>query len=843
MRHDERAQLVAELFKSVVEIDPQDRDAFLDKHCQSNADLRREIEALLETHGRAEKFMEKSAVHVAAERFVSRGAFAPGQMVGGYEIISLIGKGGMGEVYLARDRQLDRLVALKLVRRGMDNEHIVRRFKHEQRLLAALNHPNIAQLYEADVTTDGIPFFAMEHVDGTRIDDYCREANLSIQQRLELFCKVCAGVHYAHQHLVVHRDIKPSNILVTAYGQPKLLDFGIAKLLESEGDTGEQTITVGAVMTPEYASPEHVRGESITTASDVYSLGVLLYELLTEQKPYKIDSRIPIEIARVVTEKEPTKPSAAVANHDGSSKFEIRNSKFLKGDLDNIVLMSMRKEPQRRYSSVAQFAGDIRRHLDDLPVRARKDTFAYRTSKFAQRHRLGVVAALLLILSLVTGVIATVVQSHKAQQAKAKAEAINDFLAEMLNYTNPNTTAKKSADQPITIKDVLDKAANQLDRQDFSHEPEVNAELNSILGESYASQGFYDVAEKRYRLALEYDQQVAGGNYLSALETKVSLADTVSSQGRNEEAEKLCRHILPALRLESQKGTIEPGYLATALLNFAVLRRARGSSHEAEELLRESLPLVTDQSEKSKNLLNLIRNTLILTLVDQGKLDEAIQHQREDVERFRRNSSANTADFGYALTGLGSFLSEKGDFAEADSNLIEAEKIYRRLLGDQHLWLGDNLRLQANSLYKQRRFDEAQRKIQETLSIYKAAAGPQYINFATALMIQGLILNQTGKVQEAEQALREAVKIRDANLPRDHFLSALARGALGECLTSQKRFAEAEPLLLESYHTLKKSQGAANPRTRIARQRLVTLYEACGNADKAELYRSQLTSH
>src|SRR5437867_934619 len=271
----EHAQLVAELFKSAAECAPQDRQSFLEERCRSNPKLRAEVESLLKTHDRAERFMERPAVHLAAEDFAQKGAFAAGQIIGHYEIVSLIGKGGMGEVYLAQDRQLHRGVALKLVRRGMDSDEIVRRFKHEQRLLAALNHPNIAQLYEADVTDDGIPFFAMEYVDGTRIDNYCREKDLVVQQRLELFCKVCAAIHYAHQHLVVHRDIKPSNILVTSEGEPKLLDFGIAKLLESESDGFEQTITLPGVMTPEYASPEHVRGEPITTASDVYSLGVL----------------------------------------------------------------------------------------------------------------------------------------------------------------------------------------------------------------------------------------------------------------------------------------------------------------------------------------------------------------------------------------------------------------------------------------------------------------------------------------------------------------------------------------------------------------------------------------
>ena len=310
---DQRAERVAELVKSAVECGPEPWAAFLDKECGSDPAMRAEIESLLQEDEGASRFLEVPALHLAAESLVREGAFRAGQIIGDYEIVSLIGSGGMGEVYLAQDRELHRKVALKLVRRGMASEDMIHHFKREEHLLASLNHPNIAQLYGGGVTADGIPFFAMEYVEGERLDQYCDERGLATKERLQLFRKVCSAVTYAHQHLVIHRDLKPANIRVTPEGEPKLLDFGIAKLLDSENaPSSGQTLTLQGVMTPEYASPEQVAGGSITTASDVYSLGVVLYKLLTGQSPYRTKTNRPEEIARAITEQEPTRPSTAV---------------------------------------------------------------------------------------------------------------------------------------------------------------------------------------------------------------------------------------------------------------------------------------------------------------------------------------------------------------------------------------------------------------------------------------------------------------------------------------------------------------------------------------------------
>ena len=526
----EKAQTIAEIVKSALELVPEERATFLDKACVDDPEMRAEVDSILQFQGDASQFIEKDALHLAAEALARDPALPALRQIESYEIISRIGVGGMGEVYLAQDTKLQRRVALKLVRAGMDSADLVSRFRHEERILASLNHPNIAQLFGAGIAAGDIPYFAMEYVEGVRIDEYCKANALSARARLELFRKVCAAVHYAHQRLVIHRDLKPSNILVTADGEPKLLDFGIAKLVEGQ-DAFTQVQTLAGVMTPDYASPEQIRGEAMTTSSDVYSLGVLLYEILTGRRPYRLKTRSAAEIARAITDQEPERPSTAIAKGDGSSKLEIRNSKFLKGDLDNIVLMALRKEPQRRYASVEQFSEDIRRHLEGRPVIAHRDTIAYRATKFVKRQKLAVAAALLIVGTLIAAVILTMRQQRRAERRfndvrqlsnallteiapkierlQGSTEARHAILAQSLKYLD--SLAKESAGDPslqselaaayekvgdlqgnptnpnlIALGDALKsyEKAHEIREQLVAHDPR-NVELRRLLAENY----------------------------------------------------------------------------------------------------------------------------------------------------------------------------------------------------------------------------------------------------------------------------------------------------------------------------------------------------------------------
>lgn len=430
----ERWEKVKELFGSTVELDPSRRSAFLREACGSDEALRREVESLLAAYQPTEAI---DANHSSpsdplpfAERLV-------GRRLGAYQVLHEMGQGGMAAVYAAvrADDEYRKRVAIKVVLPYLASEDMVRRFRNERQTLATLDHANIVRLLDGGTTGEGLPYLVMEYVEGIPIDQYCNSRRLSTNERLRLFRIVCAAVQYAHQNLVVHRDLKPSNIFVTADGTPKVLDFGIAKLLKPE--SAAQTVLTQPEMRPmtlDYASPEQFHGHPVTTSSDIYSLGVVLYELLTGQHPYDLNRRSPLEIERIISEVEPVKPSTAVGQTDPAfadaiaTALEATASRHLRGDLDNIVLMALRKEPQRRYASVEQLSEDIRRHLDGLPVIARTPTLGYRTSKFVRRHKVGVAAAATVAAALLLGIVMTRREARVADRRFQDVRGLADAL-------------------------------------------------------------------------------------------------------------------------------------------------------------------------------------------------------------------------------------------------------------------------------------------------------------------------------------------------------------------------------------------------------------------------------
>jgi serine/threonine protein kinase/tetratricopeptide (TPR) repeat protein len=459
----ERWKEIEQLCNQALTRSEDERGAFLESACAGDDDLRHEVESLLAFQKQSENFIETPAMDQAAKALAESGCESRaavtariGRMVSHYRLVERLGYGGMGEVYRAvrADDQYQKLVALKLVRSDFDTQFIQERFKNERQILAGLEHPNIGRLIDGGTTEDGLPYFVMELVEGEPIDRYCESHRRSTVQRLELFRSVCSAVHYAHQHLVVHRDIKPSNILVTADATPKLLDFGIAKITDPEHfpRAMEPTATAMRLMTPEYASPEQIRGEAITTASDVYSLGVLLYYLLTGHLPYRLSTSAPHEMARAICEVDPEKPSTAinrveeVPGPEGalvkltpervSDTREGQPEKLyrrLQGDLDQIVLKAIRKEKDQRYSSAEQFSEDIGRYLEGQPVLARKATLRYRGAKFIKRHKAGVTAAALALITLIAGM-AAIVRANRLERAqRARAERRFNDVRELAN--------------------------------------------------------------------------------------------------------------------------------------------------------------------------------------------------------------------------------------------------------------------------------------------------------------------------------------------------------------------------------------------------------------------------
>lgn len=774
--------------------------------------MRREADSLLEHDAGLDDFLKEPALHVVAETFVNEEAELDGETIGQYKILSLIARGGMGEVYLAQDTEFGRQVAIKFVRRGFGTADFVRHLRHEARILASLNDPHIARLYGGAVTPQGVPYFVMEYVEGERLDHFCAERNLTTDEKLELFRKVCSGVAYAHQHLIIHRDLKPANVRVTADSEPKLLDFGIAKLLDPDmtaTGAGEQTITLASVMTPDYASPEQVNGEPMTTASDIYSLGVILYELLTNEKPYRLTSRQPHEAARVITEKEPTRPS------------QLRRE--LAGDLDNILLMALRKEPARRYHSVEQFSEDLRRHLAGLPVLAHKDTATYRTKKFVRRHRGTVAAAALVLLALVGGLVATTWQGRVAQGERQKAQRVSAFLEEIIGYSNPYLAQSGGAGGGVSMSEALDAASRRLETKEFDDQPEVKAELERVIGESYREEGDGRAGDQHLKSYVVLATKAAAGDETKLLPVLSTKAELLFGAGRMQESEAVYRELLPALRKAYAKGDVDAGLLVGTLNEFGYLRRTQGDSKDAELAFREALALASRLPQAAHFIVGITRSTLASTLADEGSFPEALQTAQAAVEDGRQAGLAGTPSVGFSLTVLGGFLTDDNQLAEADKVLAKGEAIFRRFLEPSHLWLGDNLRDQAIAFYKEKRYGEAEKKVDECLRIYRVSFGSHYDQYPTALIVQGLILSQTGRMSEGERVLREALKMRTDSLPPQHYWVAQAKGALGDCLARERHLSEARPLLESSYRTLKMDFGPTDPRTKEAAARLEEL--------------------
>jgi eukaryotic-like serine/threonine-protein kinase len=519
----ERWQQIKALLAAALERAAAERALFLEQACGGDSSLRAEVESLIAYEQAGDNISDSLGIYplprqVPALADLSVAHFQTANLksdesaektdsnIGSYRIVRSLGHGGMGEVYLAEraDDQYRSQVAIKLIRRGMDTDFVLRRFRNERQILAALDHPNVARLLDGGTTADGLPYLVMEYVEGVPIDLYCDRLALNTEQRLKLFREVCAAVHYAHQRLVIHRDIKASNILVTEEGVPKLLDFGIAKLLTPElaAQTLDPTAPALRLMTPAYASPEQVKGEPITTTTDVYSLGVLLYEMLTGHKPYRVKSQATHELMQAVLEEEPVKPSTVIAlteevqSTDGVTGAPVtpesvsktreggldRLRRRLRGDLDNIVLTALRKDPRRRYASVEQFSEDIRRHLHGLPVIARKDTFSYRTAKFIRRNRISVAAAVLVLITLVGGIIAV-------NQQRARAERrFNDVrkLAHAVVFDYHDSIADLPGSTPVRQRLVKD-ALEYLDS--LANEASDNQTLQRELATAYRKIG------------------------------------------------------------------------------------------------------------------------------------------------------------------------------------------------------------------------------------------------------------------------------------------------------------------------------------------------------------------
>jgi len=804
---------VEALFQGAVALPEAERPAFLDAECAGAPELRQRVAALLAADSGAGDFLEQPA----AERLgVLLGDGAPatpstdnwaGRQIGPYRIVRELGRGGMGTVYLAErtDGQFEQRVALKVIRHGPRGEDLHRRFLRERQILAHLQHPHIARLLDGGLAEAGLPYFVMEYVEGEAITDYCARRRLAPETMLRLFENVCGAVHYAHRNLIVHRDLKPSNILVTTGGEVKLLDFGIAKLLGEGADEG----LTGTVLplTPAYAAPEQLRGEPVTTAADVYALGVVLYELLAGRRPFASAGESPGGLAAALVAGQPERPSSvaqlAQAGTEALDPRAVQRARRrLRGDLDNIALTALRKDPDRRYSSAEALAEDLRRHLAGLPVRARPDTLRYRAGKFARRHRLGVAAAGLAVAVLLATAGAALWQARRATAETHKAEAVTHFLVGLFEVSDP----AKSRGAAITAREILDQGAVRI-RGELASQPEVNAELLQTLASVYTALGLYDRAKPLAQEVLELRRRT-----LSPRDPRV--ADSLDGLGRVLLARSDFAHteplLLKALELRRSAFGARNAKVAESLASLADLRHEQGKFDEAMQLRQEALATTRAAAgeaspETARRLAELARG-----FEGQGDYRAAEGALRQALAIDRAQLGETHPRVASALHELGIVLSILGKYAEARDCLEKALALRERVLGADHPDVGETLMQLASVEDDMGHAAESEAPSQRALVIFRHAYGedsPEVANAINERAIQDLSLN---RYEAAVDKFRDVLRRHEHTYGAAHPVTLVVKGNLGLALTYAGRFEEAEPIMRAMIDSRSKALGSQN---------------------------------
>lgn len=717
-----RWQRIQELFEQVSALRAGERDAWLHERCGDDLALRDHVLGMLGRGTDGSAVFDERVDRAIAGACAGVDDVQPGRLIGRYRVLRTLGRGGMGSVYLAEraDEQFQQQVAVKLIGAIVPGGTLARRFRAERQILANLNHPNIARLLDGGAGDDGVPYLAMEYIDGTRIDHYCEQHNLGVRQRLHLFQQVCAAVQYAHQNLVVHRDIKPSNILVTAEGAPKLLDFGIAKLLDAQrtGELDELTRLHERLWTPGYASPEQMRGERIGTVSDVYSLGVLLYHLLTGVQPYDLSGRNAEEFMRLVDTLDPPRPSAMVGKASQAARTRAR---ALAGDLDNIVLRAMHREPQRRYPSAAALAEDAQRYLDDMPVQARPDAWTYRIGKFARRNATAMAATSVVLVSTAALVIfytaRLTAERDVAERERVAAASVSQFMRDVFRVANPSEARGNS----VTVREVLDAAVQRVDT-DLLTEPRLRTQLLVSMGQAYAGLGLWDQARQLLERAVEQERTSFGDSHLELAQALASLASA--------------NHNLNRFDIELEQS-----------LEALKIREALGRVHDADAAV--------------------LLSSTAGTLRAQQRFDEALDYHRRAEQIARALNPPQSQVLGQVLQGSALTYLLMGEQARAERLARDSLELVRDAVYDGYDLYSNSVSTLAETLRRQYKLEESGRLQRELLDLQIERLGPDATLVARTWNNLSHVMRASGKYQEAEDTLLQAIAILAKN-PRDN---------------------------------------------------------------------------
>lgn len=712
--------------------------------------VRREVLALLEADAATERFLERSALPLRMSG--DGGPDLSGSRLGPYRLLRRLGQGGMSTVYLAeREEGFRRRVAIKVLQGVFPLRELRRRLHTERQILASLEHPHIARLYDGGNTRDGQPYLVMEYVRGEPLDAYWERRDLSLEAKLRLFVDICHAVEHAHRNLLVHRDLKPANILVTTEGEPKLLDFGIAKLLDVDrfdGLTGTATRTGLRPMTPAFASPEQVRGGPITTASDVYSLGVLLFHLLTGESPYRPGEDHPHALEAAVLEQTPPRPS----DRTGGAL-----ARRLRGDLDTIVLKALRKEPGRRYGSARELAEDVERFLSHRPVLARPETLGYRAVKFVRRNTWGTLATLTLVLLIVGFAVVTALQSARlarerddAQAERNRVRQTSDFLLDLLSRPDP----AQARGEELTVREVLDRGAARLDR--LSDQPSLQAASLATVGRVYRELGLFDEARPPLERSLELRRRLHGEAHPETAESLRELALLDQDVGDYDAAEKHFREALETL--QELYGHSHPR-VAEILNDLGLLLYEQKRYDEAEPLLREALDLTRELLPDDDLRLAHVLNNLGLVLHDRGDLDGAERMYRESLSLTRKQVGETHPDTASSLNNLAVLLHDRGDLQGAQALHRESLELRRKLYGNHHPAVAVAAYNVARLDHSLGKVEQAEALYREALSISREVLGDEHPYVAIVCHHLGRLLRERGELEEAEARLLEALAL------------------------------------------------------------------------------------
>ena len=858
----ERWSRIAELFAHAVELEPGKREDFLDSACGGDTELREYIQDLLQEDPAVEAIVERTIISTVRDAFgddTSQSEQMKGQMIGPYRVDRLLGSGGMGMVYLAQraDEQFDQQVAIKLGRHRLVDPQTELRLRHERQFLADLDHPNIARLFDGGTTDDGVPYLVMEHIDGVRLDMYCDLHRLNIAERLRLFQTICAAVHYAHQNLIIHRDIKATNILVAKDGTPKLLDFGIAKLSDAEGAATDGLTREGAViMTPANGAPEQISGQNITTATDIYGLGLLLYDLLSGLRAYETEGLTPAEAASIISQETTVSPSrrlvqkkkAAQSQHDAAALHELeqiaadrstsleRLRRRLRGDLDVIVLKALRKEPARRYRSANAFADDIGLHLKSMPIVARTDSWRYRAGKFVQRHFAAVTASVLVVAMLATFTVLLSVQNRTVVKERDTAREVIQFLEDIFMAHDPS----RARGVDVTAEEILAEGAERI-RSNLGDRPEIQSSLMGTIGRVYYNLGEYQPSEEMLEQALRLRLRTDNESHPAVAAARNDLAEVLIRRAQYDRAIELLQQSLAVNQLSNDGSS---PLVATNLFNLANVYLATGKLDEAEAAVRSSIAIFRQIRDQYSLELAEAIGSLARVLQVRGDLDQTESLLLEAIDIISTSQGPDHPFMAYYLQNLGVLQRSKGDLEAAERTLHTAIEATRRILGDKHDLLAVALVDQGILLHMKGDFDEAERFVREALDlgieihgtshprlglhktilgmllhdksdlgnaeatlreallIYDQVLDDDHQYIASALTELGAVLNTSGRAEEAREVLERALQIRLNDYPPEHVLVAATQVEYGDTLSRLGRFDEAEPLLKEGFIVL-----------------------------------------